>query len=115
MSATSTQIARLRRMVAEPTTTIYSDGDLAAIIEEYPLRDGADYDLNAAAAAVWDEKAAALAARYDVSADGATHALSQKHAHAQAQSRHYRSRRRPGTIRLRPEPRPSEFEDVADT
>lgn len=112
MSATPTQIARLRRMIAEPTTAIYSDADLAALIEEYPLLDGNGYDLNAAAAAVWDEKAAALAERYDVSADGATHALSQKHAHAQAQARHYRARRRPGTIRLRPEPQPAELGDA---
>lgn len=112
MPATAAQITRLRRMVAEPSSATYSDEDLAGYLEELPLLDVAGYDLHAAASAIWDEKAAALAARYDVSADGATHSLSQKHAHALQQARHHRSRRAPGTITLRPEPRPEDATDA---
>lgn len=36
---TATQLADLRRMVAEPTTTTYSDAVLTAIIEKYPHLD----------------------------------------------------------------------------
>ncbi len=39
MTATAEQIARLRRMTGEPTTTVYSDAALAAIIALYPLED----------------------------------------------------------------------------
>ena len=38
-SATAAQIARLRRMVAEPTEDPYDDDTLAAYIERYPLLD----------------------------------------------------------------------------
>lgn len=57
--ATSTQIADLRRMVNEPTTTTYSDVQIAAFID-------ASTSLNAAASTVWTEKAAKLASLVDV-------------------------------------------------
>jgi len=117
MSATAAQIAELRRMVAEPLTTTYSDLLLQGFIERYPLMDelrqepytwtmvdGAyttlantlwipTYDLNAAAADVWQEKLAALSNQTDFSADGGNFSLSQKFEHAEKMVKHYRSRR----------------------
>ena len=84
MTATAAQVTLMRRMIAEPTVTTYSDSDIRGYIERYPLMDGlgnvpyvesettpgtleinadwiATYDLNAAAADIWAEKAAALA------------------------------------------------------
>lgn len=61
-------VQSLRRMVAEPSEATYSDAVLRDIISRYPFQDAAGlgpsdtgwvprYDLNAAAADVWDEKA----------------------------------------------------------
>ena len=83
MSATDEQIARLRRMTAEPTADTYDDRALADYIEAHPLRDadGRDpgdetwadtYDFAAAAADVWDEKAAGLIEEVDANVDGAS-------------------------------------------
>ena len=78
MSATATMIASVRRMTAEPTATTYTDTILSAYIEAYPLHDAdglafddtnwtATYDLNAAAAGIWLEKAASVANEsYDI-------------------------------------------------
>jgi len=104
-------IARLRRMVAEPTTTMYSDTVLSSAIERYPVMDEdgyepdeddwtATYDLNAAAAEVWTEKAAGLVAGYDFNAGGATYNRSQAYQQAMAQARHYLSRRQVSKIKL---------------
>ena len=103
--ATAAQIAELRRMCAEPTTATYSDVTLAAYIERYPLTDARGqesytYDLHAAAADVWNEKAAALAHLYDFSADGGSYTRSQRVAQAQAQARYHLARRNLNTIRL---------------
>jgi len=124
MSATSEQIARLRRMVAEPTTTTYSDDDLAEYIERYPLLDARGeepytwddstdpptqdanedwiptYDLNAAAADIWDEKAAVASANYDFSADGGSYSRGQVADRYMQRARYYRSRRSAGHIHL---------------
>ena len=132
MAATAEQIARLRRMVAESTATTYTDAILGQAIERHPLLDdlgrepyeldlddeltiNADwtptYDLNAAAADVWDEKAAALTAEFDFSAGGQTFNRSQAYAHAEQMARRFRSRRAMRTVRAWPAPRPAE-EDV---
>lgn len=69
MAATAADIAKLRLMVAEPTTTTYSDATLTTLIETYPLDTG--YDLNAAARDVWQYKAASYVTETNkVSADG---------------------------------------------
>lgn len=128
MSATAAQIARLRRMVSESDDTTYDDDALAEYIEGYPLIDerGEEpytwdtstspptmdenddwlptYDLNAAAADIWQEKAATPAQDYDFSADGARYDRSQVYEQAMAQARYYRARRSPRTITQRPEP-----------
>jgi hypothetical protein len=93
MGATAEQIARLRGMIAEPTTTPYSDEALAARIEDTPKHDQdgvlpdeegwvETYDLNRTASQIWTEKAAALAGAYDVNADGASYSRNQKYANA---------------------------------
>ena len=91
---TAAQIARLRRIVNEPTTATYSDDSLEEVISRYPTPDVRgmnwqyldystdpptvsenpdwipSYDLYAAGAEVWQEKAAAVACAYATSADG---------------------------------------------
>lgn len=117
MTASAAQIAQVRRMTAEPTTTTYSDALIQGFIEDHPLidelgtepyywvtngssaptkTDSADwyptYDLNAAAADVWEEKAASIAALYDFKADGGDYSRSQAHEHAKKMAKYYRSR-----------------------
>ncbi len=114
-------------MVGEPTVTTYTDALIQGFIEAHPLTDArgenplvesettpgtleenpdwtATYDLNAAAADVWDEKAATLAANFDFEADGGRYDRRQAFDNAQRMSRHYRARRSPSTITAFPEP-----------
>lgn len=44
MTASATDIATVRRWVAEPTTTTYNDSILSGIIEKFPITDAAGYD-----------------------------------------------------------------------
>ena len=110
MAATQAQIDKLRRMIAEPTDVIYDDTELAAFIESFPLYDSegrdsssddwvAAYDLNAAAADIWMEKAAARSDCFDQNADGADLTLSQKLNHATKMHRHYAARISIGAIK----------------
>lgn len=110
MSATAAMIARVRRMVNEPDDTTYDDDAIAEFIEAYPLLDSdgnepdeedweATYDLNAAAADIWAEKAAVLAGDFDFSADGGNYSRSQAYEHAMQMSRYYRARRAICTIK----------------
>lgn len=80
MAASADNIRQLRRMVAEPTEDTYTDTDLTAYIERYPLMDAdgndpdetdwvATYDLNSCASEIWTEKAACPSSKYDT-ADG---------------------------------------------
>lgn len=98
-------IATLRRMIAEPTSAVYGDAALQAIIERYPVIDAdhvepdddewvATYDLFSAAADVWTEKAAALTGSYAFSADGASYQVQQAYQQALQQARYYAARRR---------------------
>lgn len=135
MSASAEQIARVRRMVNEPTAVTYADEDIQGYIESYPLEDARGeaplvestttpgtletnpdwtptYDLNAAAADLWAEKAAVLAQDFDFKAEGAQFSRSQAYEQAMKQSRYFRSRRSPKTITLRPEPLKQGTEDI---
>jgi hypothetical protein len=127
MSATADMITRLRRMVAESGSASYTDDMLSAAIERYPLPDelGAEpytwsytstpptktentwwidtYDINAAAAEVWQEKAVTLAADFDFSADGASYTRSQSYQQAMNAARHYQSRAATRVIELKPD------------
>jgi len=126
MAATAAQIAQLRRMTAEPTSAVYDDATLALYIERFPcvdengesprvestsifgaMMDNPDwtptYDLHSAAAAIWEEKAAAYAPKFDFTADGASYSRDQQHDHAMQQVRHHLSRRNPKAIVLVPD------------
>lgn len=123
MAATVAQLAQLRRMIVEPSTGTYSDAALAVYIEKFPCLDEQgeapyilnyatvppshaaninwieNYDLNAAAAEIWAEKASAVATNYDFTADGGTYTRSQLYNQAMAQSRYYAARRKPQSTR----------------
>lgn len=64
----------------------------------------ATYDLNAAAAQIWQEKAAVPAADFDYSADGGNYSRSQVFEQAMKQARYYGARRKMGTFHSKPEP-----------
>lgn len=124
MSATAEQIAQVRRMVAEPTDAVYSDAQIQSMIESHSLMDVngimpyilqsvttnpintpnplwiPTYDLNFAAADIWQEKAGAAAGDYDFSADGAQILRGQVYRNAMQQARFYLSRRSPRTITM---------------
>ena len=124
-------VARLRRMVDEPGTDTYTDDDLQAVIEEYPLIDerGEEpyawdtstspptqddnedwietYDINAAAAEIWEEKAAAVAEDYDFSADGGRYSRSQVYEQCMRNAARFRSKRSLKTITATIWPEPS--------
>lgn len=114
---TAAQIAQLRRMIAEPSLSTYDDATLIAYIEKYPHIDQygespldeygeanadwtATYDLAATAADVWEEKAGAVASKFDFSANGGQYTQSQQYEQYMKQCRHYRSRRMPSTTLL---------------
>ncbi len=125
MAATAAQIAQLRRMTVEPDATTYSDALLASYIEAYPLVDvngyeptsvwwSPTYDLNAAAADVWQEKEAAAIMAAATVTGGTVRSISDRGAtitYAESQAvdavstaarmaRYYRARRSASTIRL---------------
>ena len=121
---TDAQIAQLRRMIAEPTDVTYSDDTLVTYIERYPHLDeqgeepytlSSDsppvqeanedwiptYDLHAAAADVWEEKAAGVAHKVDFSADGGNYKMGSQYEQYMKQCRFHRSRRMPSTAQMR--------------
>lgn len=125
---TAAQIAQLRRMVAEPLTTTYSDALLTTYIETYPHIDEQgelpytlssdtpptqevnsnwipNYDLHAAAGDCWEEKAAAVANLYDFAADGGNYSRSNQYEQYMAQARSHRARRMPSTMTLHKSPK----------
>jgi len=104
MSASVTDIARLRRMVDEPTTTTYSDELLGSYLEAWPLTDknGVSfeddnsawveaYDLHAAAADIWEEKAAIASSKHDFKADGADYSSNQMYVNYMQQANQHRA------------------------
>ena len=131
MTATAAQIARVRRMVDEPDDTTYDDDLIQDYIEDYPLLDerGKEpftwdtstqpptqdanedwiptYDLNAAAADIWEEKAAGVAEDYDFSADGGKYTRSQVYEQYMRNAMRFRSRRSMRTITATIWPEPS--------
>lgn len=128
MTATAAQIAQVRRMTSEPTEDTYSDEAVQGYIEEYPTVDerGTDpywwnsattpptrtanvdwiatYDLHAAAADIWEEKAAALSAGYDFATEGQSFTRSQAYEQAMKMARFHKSQRNPDTIVARMKP-----------
>lgn len=111
--AAAADIARLRRMVAEPDTTTYSDVLLEDAIKRYPVADPEDvypdesgwfptYDLAQAAAEIWSEKATNVAANFDFNSDGAAFQKSQQYEHFMLQARKWRALRVPGNWSVMP-------------
>lgn len=124
MTATIRQIEQLRRMTGEITSDNYTDGELMSVLETYPLMDAngeqpytwssdtppvkeannawiPTYDMHAAAADIWEEKAAVVAGNYDFNADGGNYSRSQAYEHMMAQTRYHRSRRSARTMTAR--------------
>lgn len=109
MTASADQISRLRRMVNEPvTSTVYTDPILTTYIEAYPVIDAdgnlpseddwtASYDLNAAAADIWEEKAAAVQTYYNFTADGGKYDQDKLFETAMDKSRYHAARRKPAS------------------
>lgn len=125
MTATAAQKSQLRRMTALALAdATYTDTVLGEYIERYALLDGngeepqtldtsttpptwtanpnwiATYDLNAAAADIWEEKAAAVAVDFDFTADGGNYSRSQVFEQYMKNARHYRARRSAKTATL---------------
>ena len=111
-------IAQLRRMVAEPDATTYSTTTLSAIISRYPLRDSNGYnpddtlwtgvwDLNRAAADIWEEKATAYVADFDFAADGGDYKRSQVQAQLLQMASRYRAKRATTSLTMKATPRPA--------
>ena len=91
-------------MTAEAGSATYTDADLIAAIERYPVADddGTEpaatawvptYDLARAATEIWEEKAASVAANFAFDADGASFQKQQQHEQYMRQARLYNSRR----------------------
>lgn len=104
-------IQQMRKMINEPTANDFSDTHIEDVIAQYKLIDDfgivpsaidwvPTYDLNAAAADLWTEKAGKLADRFDFVADGASYHRSQVYEQAMKQARFYSSRRKPRTITM---------------
>jgi hypothetical protein len=115
MSASEFDIARLRRMTKEPTEDTYDDETMAIYLEAWPLIDdeGRDfnhdewteaYDLHAAAADLWEEKAATVHAKHDFSADGASYSSNQMYENCMDQARFHRARQKAATKRVHKSP-----------
>lgn len=123
--AVSENLGRLRRMTAELTPKNYSDADMTAFLEACPVVDEngesprvpnsttnnletnpdwtPTYDLHAAAALIWEDKAALVVGLYDFEADGGSYSRGQMHAHMMQMARYHQSRRNPKTITLVPD------------
>lgn len=122
MSATAAQITRVRRMTNEKTSTTYADADVQTLIEAHPLVDAdgfspeqdnwtPTYDLNAAAADIWEEKASAPAQDFNFSADGGNFSRSQVFEQYMQMARYYRARRSFKGVQMEATPKADEAED----
>ena len=135
MSATAAQIAQVRRMVNESDDDTYDDDAITVYVESYPSIDERGeipwtwdtltepptkdenenwlptYDLNAAAADIWTEKAGIVAVDFDFDADGGKYSRSQVFQQYAGLARYYGARRRPGTITLHKMPKETTYVD----
>jgi hypothetical protein len=122
-------------MVDEPTSDTYDDDALTEYIERYAVKDALGtepweydfsttpptrsedsnwmptYDLHAAAADIWAEKASVIAEDYDFVGDGGNLKRSQKYEQYMKQSRYHFARKRAKTHRQWPEPRRTSTEE----
>ena len=86
--AEQAEIDRLRRMAGVPDVMEYADTLLADYIDRHAG------DLHAAAADVYDERAAAVAANYDATADGTTLQKGQQPGNLRRMAEYHRARMR---------------------
>ena len=124
MAVTPDQISTMRRLVAEATDTTYTDALIASFVEARAVPDARGvepfvldayttpptleanpawiptYDLNGAAADIWEEKAAAVAACYTFQADGASYQRSNLFDQYMRQAQRCRSRAVPGKMKF---------------
>lgn len=122
MAASETQIDRVRAYCGGAGTR--TDEQIGDVIERYPLPDAfgtepytwdesstppsrsentnwvPTYDLNAAAADIWEEIAAGYVGDFDFATNDQRFDRSQKHKQAMAQVRYYRSKRAPTSIKM---------------
>ncbi len=114
---TADMIAQLRRMVAEPDANTYSTTVLSGIIARFPLvdADGNDpddvlwagvWDLNRAAADIWEEKATAYVADFDFAADGGDYKRSQAYTQMMTLASRYRAKRATTSFVMKATPKP---------
>lgn len=96
-------VLQLRRLVNEADETVYPDAALLATLLLLPLPDrnglapddedwSGRWDVYAAAAQIWDEKAAKVVGTYDFSSDGASFQRSQIVQQYREQARYMRAR-----------------------
>ncbi len=129
MSATDDMVTNIRRMINEPDDTNgYTSDVLKEMIENYPCLDErgeaaytwntattppskktntdwlATYDLHAAAADVWSEKAGKVSGQYGFTADGGQYQRQQAHKQMMDMVRFHGARRKPTTIRVQQYP-----------
>jgi hypothetical protein len=109
----------LRRLTGETGSgSVYSDGMLAEMIGRYAMVDAEGYapvevgwagawDVHLAAADVWEEKAAAVAADFDFAADGGDYKRSQAYGQMVRQAQRMRAMRRSSTLVMVAEPKPA--------
>ena len=118
MAISADHMWQFKRMIAEDLSDTYTDLDLALYIQNYPTIDAdgnqptdggwvESYDLHAAAAAIWEEKAALRVEYFDFNADGVNSTRSQVFAQCMKQARYHNARRQPGTIQLVVSPKPA--------
>lgn len=117
MTVTAGMVDRVRRMVAEPfATSAYTNEDIETYVAAFPLADDdgrqpdeyswvANYDLHAAAAEIWSEKAAAVAADYNFTADGATVNRESVYKQYMQQHRFHAARRQPANTTVMVSPK----------
>ena len=115
MTVTQTDVKRIRRMIAEPTSITYTDSDLIALIEEkqsvdinglYPDDSNwtPTYDLFLVASEIWLEKASIVSDEFDFHADGGTFQREQKHKMALEQASYYASRSKGYNLKMKQDP-----------
>ena len=126
MSATAAQVKKLQRAVDEPAAGVYAYDELKEILEEFPLidKEGTEphlqtpatattppvyadnpywiptYDIHAAAASIFEEKAAKTAQDFEFSADGGSYKRNQVYDQYMQLVRFHQARRSPRTITL---------------
>lgn len=81
--ATPEQILRLRLMIDETDSAVYTDEMLGSIIDQ------AELDLDTAASEVWQQKAARFSTLVDTTESGSSRRMSQLASNALAQAKFY--------------------------